>query len=151
MFTHNKPEYSQMKFFASLLSCITGAAIAYPILASAQPAAMQQPLNMIAYEHKTPHQYAIVSYMPYYPAYGMISYRSPQCNAEIAGYIDPFALKKKKLVITYKTCKVSFNMTENDQILSNPSETPSCQEYHPKECSFSKVPALHHISLENHS
>lgn len=139
-----------MKSFLSLLSCIAGAVFAYPLFASAQPVAMQQPLNMIAYEHKAPHQYAVVTYMPYYPAYGMISYKTPQCNAEIAGYIDPFAIKKKKLVITYKTCKVSFDMTDNDQTLSNPTETDSCLEYHPKECGFSTIPALQHISLGKH-
>lgn len=140
-----------MKLFLPLLSCIAGAVFAYPLLASAQPVTMQQSLNMIAYEHKSPHEYAVVSYMPYYPAYGMISYKSPQCNAEIAGYIDPFALKKKKLAITYKTCRVSFDMNDKDQTLSNPTETASCLEYHPKECIFSKIPTLQRISLSKHS
>lgn len=137
-----------MKLFFFLLPCIAGAIIAYPSFTKAQPALpMQQSLNMIAYEHKSPNQYAIVSYMPYYPAYGMVSFKSHQCNAEIAGYIDPFAIKEKKLIITYKTCKVSFDITQNNQILSNPTETISCQEYHPQNCNFTQIPTLQKIAL----
>lgn len=139
-----------MKLSLFPFSCIAGAITIFPFVATAQPIAMQQPLNMIAYEHKAQHQYASVSYMPYYPAYGMISFKSPNCNAEIAGYIDPFALKHKKLIITYKTCKISFNIDQNDQEINTPSEATSCEEYHPKNCSFSQIPALQRIPLGKH-
>lgn len=140
-----------MKLFPFLLPCILGAAIAFPSLSNAQTDTTQQAsLNMITYEHKAPHQYATVLYMPYYPAYGMISFRSPECTAEIAGYLDPFALKNKKLIITYKLCKVSFDITQNNQELSNPQETDACQDYHPKNCNFSQIPSLRQISLEKH-
>ncbi|CAI3934192.1 hypothetical protein [Commensalibacter papalotli (ex Botero et al. 2024)] len=139
-----------MKLYPFLFLCIAGAITLPPSFATAQPITMQQPINMIAYEHKAQHHYESVSYMPYYPAYGMISLKSPDCNAEIAGYIDPFALKHKKLIITYKTCKVSFNIAQNDQEISNSIETTSCEEYHPKNCSFSQIPALQRIPLGKH-
>lgn len=137
-----------MKLLPFLLPCILGAAIAFPSLSKAQTDTPQPiSLNMVTYEHKAPNQYATVLYMPYYPAYGMISFRSPECTAEIAGYIDPFALKNKKLIITYKLCKVSFDITKNGQEISNPQESETCQDYHPKNCNFSQLPSLQQISL----
>ncbi|MDI2113286.1 hypothetical protein [Commensalibacter nepenthis] len=140
-----------MKIFSVLFPYMLGAAIFFPALSQAQSSKEQQEqyaLNMIAYEHKAPNHYATVLYMPYYPAYGMISLKSPQCNAEIAGYIDPFALKNNKLIITYKRCKISFDINQANQELSNPNETTVCEEYHPKNCSFSQIPSLKQIPLK---
>lgn len=137
-----------MKLSPFLLPCILGATFAFSSLSNAQTDNAQPiSLNMVAYEHKAPNQYATVLYMPYYPAYGMISLKSPGCSAEIAGYINPFTLKDKKLIINYKTCKISFDISQNNQELSNPQENEACQTYHPKNCNFSQMPLLRQISL----
>ncbi|MDI2089780.1 hypothetical protein [Commensalibacter oyaizuii] len=111
-----------------------------------EPQQLQTNINMVAYEHKSEHNYQIVAYMPYYPAYGMVSFRSPTCTAEITGYIDPFALKKNKLIITYKQCKVSFDQV--NQTLTNPTESSACEQYRPKECSFTNNATLNKIPLD---
>ncbi|CAI3929294.1 unnamed protein product [Commensalibacter communis] len=139
-----------MKLLSIFTPYIIGTVIFFPVMSQAQSNSEPQrySLNMIAYEHKAPNNYATVLYMPYYPAYGLVSMKSSGCNAEIAGYIDPFALKNKKLTITYKRCKISFDINQETQELSQPSETTSCAEYHPKNCSFSQMPTLKLIPLK---
>lgn len=102
-------------------------------------------INLILYETKTKDRYAAISYMPYYPAYGMIHYNTTNCKTELTGFVDPFALKKNKLIIHYKKCKVSFD--QNGNILSNPQESESCAMYHSKECRFTAIPNLTKINL----
>lgn len=100
----------------------------------------KNPINLILYESRTKKSYAYVTYMPYYPAYGMIHYNTAHCKIEMTGFIDPFELKKNKLIISYKKCKVSFD--QKGKILANPSETESCQNLHSDKCNFTAIPDL---------
>lgn len=105
----------------------------------------KDPVNLILYESRTANAYAAVAYMPYYPAYGLVTVQSPTCKAELTGFIDPFSLQKNRLVITYKKCSISFSQQKNQ--ITNPEETEACKAYHPQSCNFSMLPTLTRTEL----
>lgn len=107
--------------------------------------AQKDPVNLILYEARGAETYAAVAYMPYYPAYGMVTLKTPTCRAELTGFVDPFLLQKNQLSITYKKCKITFQ--QNKQTLDHPKETEICQNFHPKECNFDKIPTLSNVNL----
>lgn len=109
----------------------------------------KDPVNLILYENRTQVNYAAVGYMPYYPAYGMIHYNTPSCKIEITGFVDPFALKKNKLIISYKKCRISFD--QDGQSLKNPHETEACMIYHVKECNFKALSNLRKINFQSNT
>lgn len=130
--------------------------IPYPITSNAQEnsktprsitnqIAQRDPVNLILYETKNSDSYTSVAYMPYYPAYGMIVFKTPHCKAELTGFVDPFLLQKNQLTITYKKCKISFQ--QKNQELITPQETEACEAYHPKDCNFSNMPNITKIDL----
>ncbi|CAK7192551.1 hypothetical protein COMNV_00753 [Commensalibacter sp. Nvir] len=109
----------------------------------------QLPINLVMYEHKANDEYQSVIYLPYYPAYGMVTYKSSTCNAELKGYIDPFALKNNILSITSGKCSLTFK--QENQSLIPYKETNDCQSYHSSTCNFLKMNNLKRITFNlNH-
>lgn len=125
----------------------TGKAQPIPSIPSgtASTSTQKDPVNLVFYEYRDKDRYESVAYMPYYPAYALISFKSPACNAELTGFVDPFALKKNQLEITYQKCKISFDQ-QGDSI-SHPQESGQCQELHPPSCPFTTISQLKKVRL----